>query len=175
MASQLTPDERAAILADIQAGELSRNAIARKHKRGAATITDIAKTAGLTDAFDRSDTETATRARAADMKARRAVLAADLLDDVDRLRKRAWAEYEYYERTREDVVRVTLDLPPLGEARNAYTAIGISIDKHLALVRSDTDAGADAARSMLGQVAQGLNAAYEQLMQEDATPSDDGG
>jgi hypothetical protein len=161
------PDEqRAAILADIKAGELSRNDIARKHKRAEGTITNIARDAGLTDAFDRTETENATRARTADLAARRTQLASDLLDDTERLRKRSWSKYVHVANGSEGLETITLDLPPLSEVRNAYTSVGICVDKHLALVKANTGTGDAEARSMLGALAAGLGAAYEQLTTE---------
>lgn len=141
MPRPLADDIRAAILTDIRAGKLSRNAIARKHGVGAATVTKLAKTTGDTTAFDRSQTQKATRAVEADSRSRRAALAADLLDDAARLRARAWESYTVVVGTAQGAETVTLDLPPLGDVRSAYTAVGIVVDKHLALDRHDHGSG----------------------------------
>lgn len=164
MGARIPNEERQAIADDIRAG-LPRNEIARRHGRSEGSVSNIAAEHGLT--FDRSAVENATRARTTDMAARRAALAEDLLDDAAKLRERAWSDYEYYERSPDGPVRVRLDLPPLGEARNAYTAIGIAVDKHLVLVKHDTGTGADQARSMLGALAEGLGAAYRAMQAED--------
>jgi hypothetical protein len=160
----LDPAKRAAILADIRAGTLSRNAIARKHDVAASTVTKLAKDTGDTTAFDRSQTEKATRAQEADSRSRRAELAAALLDDAAKLRARAWEPYTVVVGTAQGAERVTLDLPPLGDVRSAYTSIGIVVDKHLALDRHDHagGAGVDDAVSMLTTLAAGIRRIAEQ-------------
>lgn len=150
---------RTAIEADIRTGKKSRNQIARDHNVAPSTVTRVAQGAGLTGAFDRSNTKRATEARETDNRARRAQLAADLLDDAQRLRQRAWSTYTQHVATRTSVEVVTLDLPPLAEVRNAYTALGIAVDKSLALERVDSDDGADAARSMLARLGDALTEA----------------
>jgi hypothetical protein len=169
----LADDIRAAILTDIRAGTLSRNAIARKHGVGAATVTKLAKATGDATTFDRSQTQKATRAVEADSRSRRAQLAADLLDDAARLRARAWEAYTVVVGTAQGAETVTLELPPLGDVRSAYTAVGIVVDKHLALDRHDSTGmtGADGVRSMLGDLGTALKAAFGS---EEASDSDGG-
>jgi hypothetical protein len=158
------PDNiRTAILADVRAHRGSCRSIGRTHGVSDATVRKLAKDAGLVDAFSRAQTENATRARVADIKAQRAQLAVDLLSDVHRLRHRAWSPYVMPVSGPEGVELVELKLPPLGEVRNAYTSIGIAVDKHLALIRVDADAGTEEARSMIGALAAGLQVAYEQM------------
>lgn len=156
MPKPLPPKKRAAILADIKAGQKSRNAIARDHGVSTSTVSGIASSEGLTDAFDRSGTEAATRARVIDCKAAREQLKADLLADAQRFRERAWSPYQVVVSTPEGAEVVTLDLPPLTEARAAYTAIGIAIDKSLRLEQHDSGEGGLTAvdewlRGMLGE------------------------
>lgn len=151
---------RTAIEADIRTGKKSRNQIARDHNVAPSTVTRVAQEAGLDGAFDRSNTKRATEIAEADARARRARLALDLLDDAQRLRQRAWTAYTQCVPTRTGNVEViTLDLPPLAEVRNAYTALGIAVDKSLALERVDSDDGADAARSMLARLGDALTEA----------------
>jgi hypothetical protein len=156
MPSPIPPETREAILADIASDtEESCRTIAKRHGVSDGTVRKIAKDEGFTNAFTRVDTENATRARVADMKAARTELAQILLEDALKLRERAWAEYTYYERSKDGVERVQLDLPPLAEVRNAYTALGIVVDKHLTLDRHDSDASGLAAvdawlRDMIG-------------------------
>lgn len=164
MPAPLAPKLRAAILADIDAGELSRNATARKHGVSVSTVSRIADQEGRTDAFDRSDTENATKAKVADLAARRAELARLLLDDAFELRERARSAYTYYERGQLGPEKVTLDRPPLRETREAYTALGIAIDKSKHLLAQDSEAGGAAIvdqwlREMMGEAA--LNAAAQ--------------
>jgi predicted homoserine dehydrogenase-like protein len=163
--------KRGAILADIEAGQLSRNAIARKHRVAGSTVSAIADEAGIPDAFDRANVESATRARTADMKARRALLAEALLVDVELLRDRAWSKYPQVVNTGDGHTIVDLDGPPLDQVRNAYAAVGIATDKHLALVAADKDTGVEDARSMLGALAAGLGAAYDRLKADEPAAS----
>jgi hypothetical protein len=160
----LADDIRAAILTDIRAGKDSARAIAKKHGVAASTISKLAKDAGVVDAFERVQTQKATRAAEIDNRARRAIIATELLNDVAHLRERAWSPYTVAMGTAMGVEKVTLDLPPLGEVRSAYTAIGIVLDKHLALDRHDNSGGADVtdAVSMLTNLAAGIRRIAEQ-------------
>lgn len=158
----VTARERARV-AELHAQGLSRNAIAKELGRPWSTITKVAKELGLS--FDRAATEKAVAAKVIDNKARRAQLSEDLLHDAQRLRERAWSSYSWYERTKDDVVKVTAELPPLADVRNAYTAIAIAIDKHAVLEKLDSDSGAAGARSMLGALGEALQVAAEQINQ----------
>lgn len=172
MPAPIPEDKRADILDDIRNGGTTRG-IAQRHGVSDFTVRQVAKENGLSDAFSRENTEKATRARTADLAARRAELKASLLDDAEALRQRAWSEYTYYERGATGPEQVTLGLPPLAEVRQAYTALGIAVDKSVALDKHDGDSGADDARSMLGSLASGLQAAYEQLSDEASTDDAD--
>lgn len=164
MAKPVTDHEREAILVDVNAGKLSRNAIARKHRRSVGTITNIVRDAGLAEtAFDRSVTENATRARAVDNASRRERLVSDLLDDVALFRGMFRQEW-----------RKTVVVPGVGEVgveadsveiatglQRLMTSVGIAVDKHVALEKYDAgDQGADDAKSMLLGVADGLRTLY---------------
>jgi hypothetical protein len=157
----LDPQKRAAILDDIKAGGTCRG-IARKHEVSDASVRKIAKDAGITDAFSRAQTENATRARTADMKAQRAQLAADLLADAQRLRERAWSPSQVVVGTKDGADIVTLDLPPLRDTREAYTAIGIAIDKHGKLGEMDADHGVGEAKAMLTDLMGALGQAWRE-------------
>ena len=134
MPKALPDGKRKAILADLEAGK-ARNQIAREHEVGAGTVTRLAQANGI--ALDRAKTEIATRAQMADVRSRRAQIAAELLEDIPRLRRRAWSPYQHVVTGPEGSEVITLPLPPLGEVRNAYAAIGIAMDKHLACERLD--------------------------------------
>lgn len=159
MPARIPDTKRAAILADIHAGTKSRAQIGRDHAVSPQTVSNIAKDAGVTDAFSRLQTENATRAAVADNRSRRAQIAAQLLDDVARFRERAWSPYTYYERGSDGPELVTLDLPPLKEAKEAYVAIGISLQRHAELEKFDADRGDEQARSMLGDLAEAIGKA----------------
>lgn len=113
--------KRNAILADIKAGQKSRNQIARDHNVSVGTVTNIAKRAGLTSAFDRSSTKRATAASVADTAARRAQLAEKMIALAELSMDQVIAE--------------------LGEAsaRDAAVVLGIAVDKHRQLVDMDRD------------------------------------
>ena len=156
MPKPIPAEQRAAILDDIRAGRKSRNQIARDHGVAASTVTRVAQDANVENAFDRSETEKATRARAVDVKALREQLKQDLLEDAQRFRQRAWSPYQVVVSTPQGADIVTIDEPPLTEARAAYTAIGIAIDKSLRLEQHDTDNSGMSAvdewlRGMLGE------------------------
>lgn len=165
MPRPLDPAKRAAILADIQAGELGRNEIARKHRVGAGTVTKIAQDEGMTDAFDRSETEDATRARRVDLAAQRAEVSALFL-------RRAREALEQFDKPHvvfniggkdNTYTEHTLDRPTTGDMRNLATVAGIAVQRHLEIERADSSDVNDGV-SMLGQVAAGLTAAYQHLI-----------
>jgi hypothetical protein len=174
MPSRIPDDTRAAVLDDILSPEeLSTRAIADRHGVSESTVRAIAKENGIENAFTRANTESATRARVADMASRRTALAAGLLDDAERLRTRAWSAYPMTVSTAAGVETVRLELPPLGEVRNAYAALGISVDKHLALVKHDADPGTEAARSLLTGLGEALQLAAGQLSDPDDVDDDE--
>lgn len=119
MPAPLAAEVRAAILADIHAGQLSRNAIAKKHGVGAGTVTRLAQEAAGPTAFDRSKTKKATAAAVADNAAERAGQSTRMLVltglAMDRLAE-------------------TL---PTASPMVAATAFGILADKHLAFEAHD--------------------------------------
>ncbi|MFB6392619.1 hypothetical protein [Polymorphospora lycopeni] len=175
MPPRIPDDKRAAILADIRENKLGARQIAKKHGVAVSTVSKFAADANVANAFERTQTENATRARAADLRAARAELAEQLIDDAQRLRERAWSTYSYYERSNEGPELVTLNLPPLAEVRQAYTSIGIALDKHMALKKFDDNRGEEHAKSVLGELALGLGIAYRQMGDTSTQPpSDDG-
>ena len=152
MPPPLDPAKRAAILADIQAGNASCRGIARAHDVSRTTVSQIAKDAGLNEAFGRQQTKKATEAAQADNKARRAVEATESLTAAAHLRKKIFT------------ARGGRD------AQGWATAYGIMADKHMAFERHDADTGAAGARSVLGRLGEALQLAAEQI---DGTPPDE--
>lgn len=173
MPPRLSDTKRATILQTIKQGGLSTRQVAKLHDVSEGTVRNIAKEAELPDPFTRAHTENATRARTADNKARRAALSALLLDDVERLRERAWTRYQHPMASVHGPEILDLDLPPLGEVRSAYTAIGICLDKHIVLQRHDADAGAGQAASMLAGLSDALGAAARALDADDGPAAGD--
>ncbi|MCP2261073.1 hypothetical protein LX15_004793 [Streptoalloteichus tenebrarius] len=174
MARPVTPDERTQIVAALREHAGTREggirAVARRFGRALSTIHRIARDEGIT--VDRSQTAAATAARTVDLAARRAELAAALLDDVDQLRARAWSAYTYADRGPTGPVRVTLDLPPLSEQRNAYVALGVALDKHVLLDKHDSGTQVETATSLVATLAAGLRAAHHELVAADEAVDD---
>lgn len=172
MPEPLAPHIRAAVLADIQAGTLPRNEIARKHHISSSTVSRIATQENITNAFDRAKTKNATSARIVDNKARRAELAALLIEDTFRLQKRAWEEHTVVANGPEGPEKVTLPLPPPREVQAIYTSIGIATQRHMELENFDRDTGDTGAKSMLSALMQGLGHAYDKLNPPPGPPAD---
>lgn len=162
-------NERARILDDIRAGQLSRNAIARKHKRSVSTVTNIAKAAGNADAFDRSHTENATRARRTDLAAARSELAERWMRVANDVLDQLGQPYTVWAFAGKDGVwrERTLPRPPAPELRNLIVSAATATDKHLVLDKHNTGDGVEEARSMLGDVASAIGAAYVQVKAAD--------
>lgn len=156
----------------LHAEGLSRNEIARRMSRSGKTISRIADELHLD--FERTRTRAATEAKKADARAKRAALANDLLDDATRLRRQLWQEARYVDHGGREFDRVdwTMPEPTFADKLKIMQAAGIAIDKAVRLDEYDADPGIDAAKSMLGALARGLGAAYDQLTQTETT---DGG
>jgi hypothetical protein len=138
---RIPDDKRTAILADINSGTKGRNQIARDHGVSVGTVTNLAKGSGSTDAFDRSQTKTATAAVTADNRARRVAEAEAAIRDAPAARLQILAA---------DNGR---------DAQGWAVAYGILIDKHVVLERHDaTDPGVMG--SLLGTLLDGLQAKH---------------
>ncbi|WP_242890783.1 hypothetical protein [Actinomadura litoris] len=164
---------RAKVLKAIKAGKLSRNAIARKHGVSVGTVTNIAKAAGLTSAFDRSNGKTAraTQARKFDALAARAKLLVDLYGDAQRFRERAWSPYTQIVVGQMGPELVTTKLPPIRDQQAAYTALAIALDKALKIEEVNTGDGAEQGKTMVGDLRAALGLAYDAIEAQDAGSS----
>ncbi|MEU6033983.1 hypothetical protein ABZ801_01095 [Actinomadura sp. NPDC047616] len=169
MPPRLSDDVRAAIIADIDSGQLSRNAIARKHGVAPSVVTKLARQAGNPKAFDRTNTAKATEAAQMDAKALRASLIADLYADAQRFRARSWEPYTQVISGPDGPELVTTKLPPLRDQQAGYTALAICLDKALKLESVDADNGAEAGRTMVGELRAALGLAYTALTGENPT------
>lgn len=171
--TSLGPIERAAIVEAIEAGELSCRQIARAHGVGASTVSRIAAAEGLT--FDRTRTASATAAHVEDMKHQRAALAQELLDAAQDLLTLLDEPCIVFNIGGKDntYTQHRLERPPASDARNYMTAAAVAIDKHVALLKVDQASNADGAVSLLGQLADGFTAAYEQIKAEEAAEAVD--
>ncbi|TDC81893.1 helix-turn-helix domain-containing protein [Micromonospora sp. KC606] len=148
---------------ELHAQDLSRNEIARRINRSGRTVSRIADELGLD--FERTRTRAATEAKVVDARAKRAALANDLLDDAARLRQQLWEPAHYVDHGGKEYDRVdwTMNEPTFADKLKIMQAVGIAADKSVRLDEYDADPGIDAAKSMLGALAAGLGAAYDQL------------
>ncbi|GAA4684600.1 hypothetical protein [Streptomyces youssoufiensis] len=163
----VTDETRAQVRALHAAGK-PRNQIARELGRSGRTISLIAQDLGLP--FDRSATEEATRARMADLAEKRAILAEALVDDALRLSEQVWQPTTIYNFGGKDntYAERQVDEPPAHDKKALMGAATQAAAQSLRLVPPADDAGADDARSMLGQLMLGLKAAYEEAASEEA-------
>lgn len=150
------------IIADIEAGELSRNAIAKKHGVAASTVTSIAKRAGLTDAFDRSATRKAVEARQVDLRDLRSQTSQRFLteanDFLDQLRQ-PFVAFNFGGREN-TYAEKRMDRPPVDAQRQLITSAAIALDKHLAVEKHDSGINIGEATSLLGELISGLTAKH---------------
>jgi hypothetical protein len=137
--------------------------IAREIGRAKSTVSGIARDLGLT--FDRAQTREATKAQVDDAKARRARLASLLLDDALALRAQLWAPCKAFNFGGKDNTynEVELDEPTFADKLKIVQSAGLAAERHARLVELDADTGAAGARSVLGQLADALNVAADQI------------
>ncbi|TCB97570.1 helix-turn-helix domain-containing protein [Micromonospora zingiberis] len=158
-----------ALVRELHAQDLSRNEIARRIGRSGRTVSRIA--AELELSFERGEqVKAATEARKIDARAKRAALANALLDDAERMRQQLWQPADYVDHGGKEYVRVdwTTPEPTFADKLKITQSLGIMVDRAVKLDEYDADPGIDAAKSMLGALAKGLGAAYDQLNQTDA-------
>lgn len=141
MPPRMPDDKRASILAAIQAiadghGDRSAADIGREHTVDKATVTKIAKAAGLDHVWQRSQTAAASRAKQIDNRSRRAALAAAMLDDAERLRQRMWEEAVVVTATGS---KVLVDLPPAADARQFASALTAFVKSSLEIEARDAE------------------------------------
>lgn len=161
MPPPLPPDKRAAILATIKAGGTCRG-IARQHGVSPSTVRSIAHDAGLTNAFERTQTAAATRAKQADNRARRVDLSTLLLDDAHRLRAQLWQPCTIGAFGGRNNVWTDTELPEptFGDKRAILASVNSAVRNHLDLERVDADGGADELGSLLGSLFDNLQARH---------------
>jgi len=161
MPPRIPDTKREAIATDIHA-KLPRNEIARKHGVSGSTVSGIAREIGSTEAFDRSQTENATRAVQVDNAARRAELSRRFLEEahaaLDDLHAKTLVfafggrDNEYNERT--------LDKPPTADKRNLMIIAATAADKHMAIDKHDAASGSETVGSLLGSMMDDLIARH---------------
>lgn len=141
MPAPIDPQTRQAIITDIQTGQLSRNAIARKHKVAQSTVSAIAETEGLVNAFDRTATKNATQALRDDNKAKRAELQKLFLQRSREALAAMDKPFIVHKIGGKDNVYTEHEVPnpPTGDLRNLMIVAATGLDKALVIERHDTD------------------------------------
>lgn len=165
MAGHLTSEERERIR-DLAASGMTRNDIVRETGRSPGTVSSVAKTYGL--GFDRTAVKAATQAKAADLAARREAMRHRLMARaehlMDQVESGAW----------QTIVKTTggaetvelLGFVPVRDERDAAWSVGTYLANEERLAKSVTDAGVDAAKSVIGNVMDGLRALYQDSQSE---------
>lgn len=119
---------------------MSAYRIARECGIAQSSVKRICDAAKPPISFDRSKTAAAVEAHTLDMKAVRAKLSQQAVERVGKLFDLLDAEHEVIHWDKDgDMHRDTIDRPTSGDVKNYITSIGILIDKHIALVRHDSD------------------------------------
>lgn len=160
-------DDEVQRLRSMHAAGATRNDIARALDRSGSTVSKYAAEHGLS--FDRAGVAAATEARKADAKAKRAELEVLLLEDARQLRAQMWQPHTYIDHGGKDFVRVewTQQEPTPTDKLKLMQATGSAIDRSLRIAEHDSDQGVDAAKSLLGSLAEKLG------LKPPAAPADD--
>lgn len=134
----ITDAERQQIANLHGAGE-SRNQIAKIVGRSTGVVSKVADQLGLK--FDRSVTAAATEAVMADAKAKRAKLAAALLDDAERLRLQLFAPCTVHSFGGKDntFAEAPVERPPFRDQRDIMAAANTALMAALKLEQHDAD------------------------------------
>jgi transposase-like protein len=132
--------KREAILADVRAGKSCRQA-ARDHGVSAASVSKLAKDAGVNGAFKRSQVKEAVEARAVDIRAERQATSARFLRKCNEFLDRTERPHLAFAFGGRDNTynEHLLDEPPVDALRSLLTAAAIAFDKHLAQDKHDAD------------------------------------
>jgi hypothetical protein len=166
----LTDDDRERVRQLHTAGAC-RNDIAREIGRSPSTVSKLAKQLGLS--FDRSKVKAATAAKAADAKAKRAVLMNNLLDDAERLRQQLWHQAHVYSFGGKDntFAEAYVEQPSFRDQRDIVQAVNTALGASLRLDQHDGDGSIEQVGSLLGSLFDTITGRHA----EDQAPADDDG
>lgn len=121
---------------------LSRNEVARRCGISPSTVTRICAEATPPITFDRAATRVAVEAHQVDLKEQRQQLARRALHDAVAQLDKLTQPHEVIHWDKDGFMhRGEIDQPTSGDVRNYATAVGILIDKHLVLVKHDSEGG----------------------------------
>lgn len=167
MPPPLPEDKKQTILNAIRdgAGTRSAGSIAKEHHVGRTTVLRIAQQAGLGDAWDRTKTLHASRARAIDGKALRTQLALDHLEDAVRIRERLWEPTEMVAPSGQIVM---LSLPPARDVKDFMGSVGAALKVSMDVEKHDhADTGVEEAKGLILGMAESLRA-FNAVMDDDS-------
>lgn len=176
MAKPIEPDRRAAILDAVRARDgRSRAQIARDFDTTPRTVQRFVEAAGIESPWDTSGTRAATVAARDHLKARRAEVSARFLDEAEYMLGKVRAPTTVFAFGGKDNEYNSRELPepPAADVRNYMTSAAVAFDKHLAADKHDADDHAADGISMVGKLAEGLDAAYRRLTRDEPGPVDD--
>jgi hypothetical protein len=165
----VTDDDYEAVRA-LHAQGCGRNEIARRLDRSGEVISRLAAEMGLS--FARAaNTAVATETRRQDLAARRILLAEQLTADAERLREQLWQPTVVYafggkDNTYEEHL---MEEAPAADKRALMGALGMAVDRSLKLEPIRDDSGAEAAKSMVGQLMAGLVEVYREQQSEEGS------
>lgn len=134
---------------ELARGDLARNAVAREVGVSARTVSRICAEAVSPITFDRPQTAAATQARAIDLRAERARIAERALSKANDLLDLTDAPHELTHWGKDGVLyRAIVNKPTAADVQRYLIGFGVVMDKHLLLVRHDSD---DRALSSVGK------------------------
>lgn len=159
---RITDSDLAEILRLAREG-VSRNAIAKQVKRSPDTVSRVCKDHGVS--FDRAAPAAAIAARLIDLKAKRQALQIKLLDKADKLLDEIDEPHVYFNFGGKDNTYEEHEqpCPSPGDKRYLMQAATAAIKSQLDIDARDGDNGAEGAKSMIGAIAAGLEAAAREL------------
>jgi len=175
MSGRPITDEDRERVRQLHAEGKGRNQIARIMERSGRDISEIAWEFGLS--FARAaEVRQATEIRTADLAQLRTNLAHDLAVDAVRMREQLWEPCTLINFGGKDNTVATKDVaePPPSDKRQLMTAVGVAIDRSLRLIPIKDDAGAEAARSMVGQLMTGIATLYREQQDDGGEAGDEG-
>jgi hypothetical protein len=152
-------DEDRRRVRELREQNLGRNEIARRLNRSPRTISVIAANLNPPVTFDRTATATATEARVIDAKARRAAIAEQLYEVIadDLAYLKPGQQYDLVEVSAGTAVEFSPKRLPAQDRRALVQSVSAALTAVARLEAVDGDPNLDAARSMLGTLAVGLN------------------
>ena len=118
----------------------SRNETARLCGVSTSTVSKICAEAKPPITFNRAATKAATEARVIDLKAQRAEISEKAVAEVFRLFGLLTSAHEVIHWDKDGRIhRASIKRPTSGDVKNYITSIGILTDKHLAILKNDSD------------------------------------